>query len=86
MESHATPRLYPGMTRGSRKLLVCLVGFGIAALVPLTETQADVILGLAYGMMGVNAVEHIGGAIRGKADLRPDGRSGGGCGPAGSAK
>ena len=76
MESHATPKLYPGLTRGSRKLIVALTAMGIAAAVPLTETQADVILGGIYAMMGANTLEHIGGAIRGKADLRPDGRSG----------
>jgi len=76
MESHATPKLYPGLTRGSRKLIVALTAMGIAAAVPLTETQADVILGVIYAMMGANTLEHIGGAFRGKADLRDHGSGG----------
>jgi hypothetical protein len=63
------------MTQGNRKLIVALIAMGIAAAVPLTNTQADVILGVVWAMMGVNAVEHIGGAISAKAGLRPDGRS-----------
>jgi cytochrome c biogenesis protein CcdA len=63
------------MTVGSRKLIVALSALLIAAIVPLTQTQADVILGVIYAMMGANTLEHIGGAI-GKARVRPDGSGG----------
>jgi hypothetical protein len=50
--------------RGYRKLIMFVVLAGIASFVQLTETQADVLITLAWAGIGGNAAVHLGAAAR----------------------
>lgn len=62
--------------RGYRKLLIAFAAILVAALVPVNEHQADIVLGVIYATMGANAAVHVGGAISGALSIRRDGSSG----------
>jgi hypothetical protein len=60
---------------GYRKLIMFVVAAAIAALAPLSSTQAGVMETLIIAAIGGNALEHVGGAIRDGVAARADRRS-----------
>lgn len=62
--------------KGYRKLIMFGVAAAIAALAPLTSTQAGVMETLIIAAIGGNALEHIGGAISVRASSGVDSRGG----------
>lgn len=49
---------------GYRKLIIALVAMALAALVPLNDNQAEVIIAVSIAAIGGNIGEHLGGALR----------------------
>jgi hypothetical protein len=69
------------MGLGYRKLVITLLALAIGAFVPLTETQADVVITVTLGFIGGNIGEHIGGVLREAMAARADRTAGSGSGP-----